>query len=123
MKIIKKIAKIFLYLVLGIIGIFLILLFVIWISSPSEEPKFKNESGDIVENSIAEIEDREINGVAQRLVIRGKDISNPILLRVHGGPGLSHFPPIYRHFNTSLEDAFIVCYWDQRGSWPGPSAR
>ena len=121
MKIIKKIAKILLYLFLGFIGVFLIFLLVVKVYSPGKEPGFKNESGDVIENSIAEIEDREINGVAQRLVIRGKDISNPILLRVHGGPGLSHLPPIYRHFSTSLEDAFTVCYWDQRGSWPTSS--
>lgn len=117
-KIIKRLAKIVLYCIIGVIGLFLIFILVVRIYSPGEESKFKDENGDHIKNSIAVVEDRAVNGVAQRLVIRGEDISNPILLRVHGGPGQAHMIPIYRHFNTSLENSFTVCYWDQRGSGP-----
>jgi len=57
-----------------------------------------------------------INGAPQRLTIRGKDIKNPVLLRVHGGPGSPAPPAALKAFNIDLEDIFTVCYWDQRGS-------
>lgn len=34
-----------------------------------------------------------INGVQQGMVIPGEDVSDPVLLWVHGGPGLPDYPP------------------------------
>lgn len=119
MKILKKIGKFFLYFIGTIIALLAILILVIRInSSDSQNPPFKDEAGNVLPNSIALQEDKEINGVPQRLVIRGADINNPVLLRIHGGPGSNHNPGFSQMTGTDLEDIFVVCYWDQRGSGP-----
>ena len=58
-----------------------------------------------------------INGAPQRVTIRGKDINNPVLLRVTGGPG-ALTPAANKVIGIDLEDLFTVCYWDQRGAGP-----
>jgi pimeloyl-ACP methyl ester carboxylesterase len=117
-RVLKSIGKWFLFLLGGIIGLVLILVLIIRINSTGREEPFKDENGKIIPNSIAVIEDKVINGAPQRLTIRGKDVNNPVLLKVHGGPGYPHIPPMYRILGIDLEDLFVVCYWDQRGSGP-----
>jgi len=67
--------------------IVLLLMVALLIISPQETKSFIEQDGGIAENSIAEIRDVEINGVTQRLLIRGLNRNNPLLLHVHGGPG------------------------------------
>jgi len=119
MKILKKIGKVFLYFIGTIIILVVILILVIRINSSSgSQIPFKDEAGNVLPNSVALQEDKIINGVPQRLVTRGADINNPVLLRVHGGPGGNHNPDFSQMAGTDLEDIFVVCYWDQRGSGP-----
>ncbi len=66
-------------------------------------------------NSISAIEPIEINGINQCVMIRSYDISNPIILYFHGGPGTSELPLI-RHYNSELEKYFTVVYLEQRGT-------
>lgn len=47
------------------------------------------------------------------MIIRGRDLSNPVLIWLHGGPGSSE-TPVLRVLNGALEDRFTVVYWDQR---------
>ncbi len=56
-----------------------------------------------------------INGSTQWVSIRGKDVRNPILLYLHGGPG-SPTMPIDWAFQGPWEDYFTVVQWDQRGT-------
>lgn len=107
-SVIRKISIWFLTIVLIL---FLGLLFV----SPQKTSSFIDDEGNLIENSIAEINTIMLNGVEQRILIRGKDLSNPILLHLHGGPGSPDHPLIKRD-NRNLEDIFTVCYWDQRGA-------
>jgi len=116
MKIIKKIGKWLLIITSGILTLILVFLLIIRVNSTGKEEPFKDENGKIIPNSIAVIEDKVINGAPQRLTIRGKDVNNPVLVKVHGGPGYPHIPPMYRILGIDLEDLFVVCYWDQRGS-------
>ncbi len=55
-----------------------------------------------------------LGGVAQSIVIRGRDRTLPVLLFLHGGPGFSQRP--FAHANAELERDFIVVHWDQRGT-------
>lgn len=66
-------------------------------------------------SGIAEKITVEINGVPQGMFIRGKDRANPVLLFIHGGPGVPEFF-LNEQYKTSLEDHFTVCWWEERGS-------
>lgn len=56
----------------------------------------------------------QIGALAQWIQIRGEDRDNPILLILHGGPGIafSAFTPRFR----SWEHDFTVVQWDQPGA-------
>ena len=83
--------------------------------SPQKTNPFLNANGEVLENSIAEIRDVTLNGVSQRILIRGVDVNNPVLLHLHGGPGGAD-QAIVRSNSKTLEDIFTVVYWDQRGA-------
>lgn len=107
----NSIRKIFISL--GVV-VLLVLAFIVYLS-PQETAPFRDENGVILPNSIAEVTNITLNGVSQRLVVRGKDQSNPVLLHIHGGPGFPNHPFI-QEGDADLEDIFTVCYWEQRGA-------
>lgn len=82
---------------------------------PGSTPPIHDQDGNILLNSVAGLEKVNIGGMEQWILIRGEDISNPILLWLHGGPGASQMP-VARYFNEDLEKDFIVVHWDQRGA-------
>lgn len=55
-----------------------------------------------------------LGGVPQTIFIRGRNAANPVLLFIHGGPGLPEMP--FSHVNADLERDFTMVYWDQRGA-------
>ncbi len=55
-----------------------------------------------------------LGGHAQTIFIRGRDRAKPVLLFLHGGPGLPEMP--FSHANAELERDFVVVHWDQRGA-------
>jgi len=61
------------------------------------------------------IEKIPLGDINQWISIRTKDIKNPILLYLHGGPG-TPVMPLFRHFQAPLEEYFIVIQWEQRGA-------
>jgi pimeloyl-ACP methyl ester carboxylesterase len=56
-----------------------------------------------------------INGLEQGMFIKGKDKTKPVLLFLHGGPGMPEYA-VSRKYPLVLEDNFIVCWWEQRGA-------
>jgi len=64
-------------------------------------------------NSIASLERISIGGVDQYILIRGNDSSLPVLLFLHGGPGM---PAMYlaHAFQRELENDFVIVQWDRR---------
>lgn len=100
----------------------LYVLLLIFCAACSTTRPFKTSYGKKLSNSIAETRRLNINGIKQFLTIRGVDRGKPILLWLHGGPG-NVAMPLYMHHSASLEDQFVVVYWDQRGSGKSYSPR
>lgn len=115
MKALQFIGKILAYILAALIIFFVIIS--IWLKgvSPGKTEQFKDEFGETIPGSVAEIDKVEINGIEQFILIRGKDINNPVLLMIHGGPG-SPQAHLNCTFNKELEDHYIVVNWDQRGA-------
>lgn len=66
-------------------------------------------------DSVAEQRYLTIGNTKQWVLIRGKSVTNPILVFLHGGPGMP-VGWLFRHFNSDLENHFITVNWDQRGA-------
>ena len=66
-------------------------------------------------NSIASLERIRLGDVDQYILIRGNDSSLPVLLFLHGGPGM---PAMYlaHSFQRELEKEFVVVQWDRRAA-------
>ena len=87
---------------------------VLFIISPGKLEPFKDQEGNVLDGSISEKIFLNIGGVKQGMFIRGKDINNPVLLFVHGGPSFPEYFLVEK-YSVGLEDHFTVCYWEQRG--------
>lgn len=75
----------------------------------------RRSSGNIISGGIAEKIRVEINGVGQGMFIRGKNRNNPVLLFIHGGPGVPEYF-LNETYQTDLELYFTVCWWEARGA-------
>lgn len=84
------------------------------LSSGKTKP-FLDKNGDVLAGSISEKVHVTINGIEQGMFIKGTDKTKPVLLFIHGGPGMPEYA-ISRKYDTVLEKYFIVCWWDQRGA-------
>lgn len=72
--------------------------------------------------SVASLERPRIGGVEQWVLVRGRDRDAPVLLFLHGGPGM---PSMFlaHAFQSSLERDFVVVHWDRRGAAKSFAAR
>ena len=75
----------------------------------------KDPQGHNVSQSIASLEKINLGGQEQWILIRGTDVTKPIILFLHGGPGTSNMC-LLRKYTGELEKHFIVVTWDQRGA-------
>ena len=100
---------------LGLSVAFLVVVAAIGIKTfaPISTPEFRDSNGRPLANSIAAVQRWQINGTAESVILRGRDLSNPVLVWLHGGPGSSE-TSLLRVMNGVLEDHFTVVYWDQR---------
>jgi pimeloyl-ACP methyl ester carboxylesterase len=84
------------------------------IALPAGVTPILDEKGNPMAGSLAEKIRVEINGVQQGMFIKSTNVDNPVLLFVHGGPGM----PMYwltQRYPTGLEEHFTVVWWEQRG--------
>jgi proline iminopeptidase len=109
------IKKIFKY-----IGIVVVCLIVVVLSSALLYRKYLQH--DVAEeraitspNGINSLEAVRIGGIDQWIEVRGQNVNNPILLFIHGGPGVA-FIPMSRAFQDPWEKYFTIVQWDQRGA-------
>jgi pimeloyl-ACP methyl ester carboxylesterase len=56
-----------------------------------------------------------IGGIDQWIAIRGQNRDNPVLLLLHGGPGIA-MSLLPRDFLFSWTKDFTIVFWDQRGA-------
>lgn len=68
-----------------------------------------------MEYAIDRIEKVRLGGVNQKIHIRGTRAENPVLLFLHGGPGISNRDSVMNR-ESDLCDAFTLVAWDQRGT-------
>nr|MDO8118778.1 alpha/beta hydrolase [Candidatus Sigynarchaeota archaeon] len=64
---------------------------------------FKDGSGNVLAGSVASLEKLSIGGIEQWILARGRDVTKPLLLFLHGGPGVAEMY-IQPRFNRALED-------------------
>lgn len=98
----------YLFLFIGIItiaGVFLLY-------GHKQPSPLRDSGGDVISGSISEKVFIEINGHRMGMFIIGKNITNPVLLYLHGGMP-SYF--LTKRYPTGLENHFTVVWWDQRG--------
>jgi pimeloyl-ACP methyl ester carboxylesterase len=104
-----------LQIILSGFAILIIFLFMfLLIISPGKPEKFVDNKGKLIAGSISEKTFVNIGGVRQGMFIRSRNVSNPVLLYIHGGPAFPNYFLIDR-YAPGLEENFTVCYWEQRG--------
>jgi pimeloyl-ACP methyl ester carboxylesterase len=88
--------------------------FVVIVGIPPRTPGMLGPEGEPLRNGIATLEKIELGGEDQWVLSRGES-GRPVLLFLHGGPGM---PAMYLHheFGRDLERHFVVVHWDQRGA-------
>lgn len=111
-KVVKRILK---TICASVLIFVLLILIVVFIRSPGELNTYVDENNKVLEGSIAEKVFVEINGVEQGMIITGENTENPVLLFVHGGPGMPEYF-LADKSATGLEKHFTVCWWEQRGA-------
>lgn len=78
-------------------------------------PPMRNERGELAPDGVASLEPVNVGGIPQWLLIRGQSRTNPVVLFLHGGPGM---PSMYlaHRFQRPLERDFVMVHWDRRGA-------
>lgn len=56
-----------------------------------------------------------LGGIEQWILVKGINEQNPIILFLHGGPGLPMMP-FHQFFQNDIEKEYLVVHWDQRGT-------
>lgn len=112
-------------ILLGVLVVIIILLFplfllfllfrLLWINSSGRIESLADTNGKPIKGSISEIVRMLIGGANQGMIIQGVNQDNPVLLFLHGGPGNPEYV-MAKEADVKLEEAFTVCYWEQRGS-------
>jgi pimeloyl-ACP methyl ester carboxylesterase len=111
----RKVVRIMLVLVGAPVVVVLagVLFLLLW--SRGEPAPVVDASGRPVVGSLSEKVFVDVNGVRQGMFIVARDTRNPVLLFLHGGPGLPEYF-LAERYPTGLEDDFTVVWWEQRGT-------
>jgi pimeloyl-ACP methyl ester carboxylesterase len=112
---VQRLGRLALIVVSVLLGLALALLGALRLRSRSKPQLFLDRNGRPLADSISEKIWVNINGVQQGMFIESENDANPVLLVVHGGPGMpDHF--LTEHYPTGLEELFTVVWWEQRGT-------
>lgn len=113
-KFLKNGFRMILFTISIILGLLFCLFIFLLIKSPGKPEQYLDNISKPIVGSISEKTFVTIGGVKQGMFIRSKNINNPVLLYIHGGPAFPNYFLIDK-YNPGLEDYFTVCYWEQRG--------
>ncbi len=94
--------------------------FGLWIDQPATTAPITDANGAPLSGSIAELSTVAICGHPQTVMIRGNQVTAPVLLYLAGGPGGTDLGAM--RADTRLEQTFVVATWDQRGTGKSYSA-
>ena len=83
--------------------------------SPGTMRPLRDDAGRIIPGSLSERVTVEIGGVPQGMFIQSVAPANPVLLVLHGGPGMPDWFLNVTH-PAGLERHFTVVWWEQRGA-------
>ena len=103
------------YIVKGLIITITLVFIAAVVFSRGHVKEFRDSEGEIIDDSIAEKVFVNINGCGQGMVIKGINKNNPVLLFIHGGPGMPEYF-VNRSYDTKLQNYFTVAWWEQRGA-------
>lgn len=98
------------------LGILIVLVggLAVLIALPGSTPEIVDQNGEKIPGSIASLEEVDLDGSKQTILIRAQNPDNPVLLYLSGGPGQSDLG-FTRVLFEDLTDDFVVVSWDQRG--------
>jgi pimeloyl-ACP methyl ester carboxylesterase len=111
----RTVWRLLLTLVSSVVALGLLLVGVLLAYSPGMPTPFVDEGGAPLPGSLSEKAFVTINGVQQGMFIKSRDARNPVLLFLHGGPGMPEYF-LTQRYPTGLEDSFTVVWWDRRGA-------
>ena len=111
----KRGARVMMIVAIAVAALLIALFGTLWLISPGNVSHLTDENGSVVAGSISEKIWIPVNGSEQGLVIVGHDTTNPVLLFVHGGPGMPEYW-LSKRYDPGLEEHFTVAWWDQRGA-------
>lgn len=83
--------------------------------SPSVPLPLDDDAGQPIAGSLFERAFVQINGIRQGMIIQTRDLAHPVLLFLHGGPGMPEFFLNDTH-PAGMERDFTVVWWEQRGA-------
>ena len=105
----------------GLLCVLLLALYAMFMAARGTTPSIRDSEGRQVQGSIASLEEIVLGGARQWILLRGHDVEKPLMLFLHGGPGM---PAMYlaHDFQRKLERDFVVVHWDRRGAGKSYSA-
>lgn len=85
-------------------------------------PPIRDSAGRRPPRALAELDWVMLGGARQAVLLRGADSTRPVVLFLHGGPGM---PTMYlaHAFQGPLESEFLMVQWDRRGAGRSYGAR
>ena len=112
---VRTVGRIMCLLLSALLAVMVILGCVLIAWSPGKAEPILNEDGQPVAGSLSEKIHVNINGLQQGMFIKSKNPANPVLLFLHGGPGMPEYF-LTQGYPTGLEDHVTMVWWEQRGS-------
>lgn len=112
--------------VLLILAVILIISVAFLIYRKYRQGIINSQSAEIVrQGGVSEMREIDLNGARQYIVVETQDTMNPVVLFLHGGPGMAApFGASSRGLYPEITKRVTAVYWDQRGagkSFPGIS--